>query len=66
VIVDKALQYMWVFLTNTKDPPLELIDKFLCKFGHREGESTRTDQGSKLAGCTELIDVVLRKYDCVM
>jgi len=34
LIVDEASQYVWVFLTKTKAPPLDIIDLFLSRFGH--------------------------------
>jgi hypothetical protein len=52
---------MWVFLTSTKDPPLEHIDKFLIRFGHPDGGSIRIDQGGELAGSHSLVDIVLWK-----
>ncbi len=48
LIVDEALRHMWVFLTSNKDPPLDLIDKFLARFGHPDSGSIRTYQGKKL------------------
>jgi hypothetical protein len=39
LIVDKASQYIRVFLTKSKEPPLEIIDTFLDRFGHRNGGS---------------------------
>jgi hypothetical protein len=49
LFVDEASQYIWVFLTKSKDPPLEIIDTFLDRFGHRNGGSIRSDQGGELA-----------------
>ncbi len=50
LIVDEASCHMWVFLTSTKDPPSDLIEKFLIRFGHPDGGLIRTDQGRELAG----------------
>jgi hypothetical protein len=62
LIVDEASHYIWVFLTNSKDPPLDIIDQFLWKFGHKDGGSIRTDQGSELAGLSALADMVLQNH----
>ena len=45
LIVDEASRYIWVFLTKSKEPPLDIIDTFLDRFGHRNGGSIRSDQG---------------------
>ncbi len=50
LIVDEASCFILVFLTKSKDPPIDIIDKFLQKFGHADGGSIRTDQGGELAG----------------
>ena len=40
---------MWVFLTSSKEPPLEIISTFLDEHGLEFGErSIRTDQGGEL------------------
>lgn len=59
LIVDDASRYIWVFLTKSKTPPIDIIDKFLQKFDHANGGSIRTDQGSELAGSSVLSDMVL-------
>ena len=49
LIVDEASRYIWVFLTKSKDPPIDIVESFLGKFGHAEGGIVRTDQGGELA-----------------
>ncbi len=49
LMVNEATRYIWVFLTKSKDPPLDIVDAFLKRFAHDHGSSIRTDQGSKLA-----------------
>jgi hypothetical protein len=56
---------MWVFLTKSKDPPLDIIDSFLKKFGHDDGGSIRSDQGGELAKSTALVNMVLREHNYV-
>jgi hypothetical protein len=63
--VDKASRYVWVFLTRSKDPPLNIISCFLKKFGHVEGGSICTDQGSELAGLSDLADMTLRNHSYI-
>ncbi len=45
LIVDEASRFIWVFLTKSKEPLLDIIDTFLDRFGHRNGGSIRSDQG---------------------
>jgi hypothetical protein len=49
LIIDEASRFVWVFLTNTQEPPLDIVDRFLSRFGHAHGGSIRTDQGGELA-----------------
>jgi hypothetical protein len=37
LIVDEVLKYSWIFLTKTKDPPVDLTWLFMCKFGNEDG-----------------------------
>ncbi len=50
------------FLTNSKDPHLNIIDQFLRKFKHKDGGSIQTDQGGELAGLLVLADTVLQNH----
>jgi hypothetical protein len=47
LIVDEASRYIWVFLTRSKEPPLDILDTFLDRFGHTNGGSIRSDQGGE-------------------
>ena len=62
LIVDEAIQYVWVFLTASKDPPLDIVHEFLHLHGHEEGGSIRTNQGGKLACLLDFQDLVLRTF----
>ncbi len=62
LIIHEASRYIWVFLTTSKEPPLNIIDAFLSRFGHKHGESICTDQGGKLARSLSLSDAVLRTH----
>jgi hypothetical protein len=63
LIVDKASRYIWVFLTTSKEPPVDIINTFLTRFGHKDGGSVRTDQGGELARSTTLPDNLLRQHN---
>ena len=39
LVVDEASRYIWVFLTKSKEPPLDIIDTFLDCFGLKIGSS---------------------------
>ena len=62
LIVDAATQHIWVFLTVSKDPPLDIVCEFLHLHGHEEGGSIRTNQGGKLACLLDFQDLVLRTF----
>ena len=66
LIVDEASRFVWVFLTNSKAPPLDILDTFLSRFGHEKGGSIRTDQGGELARLFALSDLVLRSHKYVL
>jgi hypothetical protein len=66
LIVDEASRYIWVFLTRTKEPPLDIVDTFLDRFGHRNGGSIRSDQGGELARSFSYSDLPLRKHKYVV
>jgi hypothetical protein len=66
LIVDKATRYIWVFLTKSKTPPLDILNKFFTRFGHAHSGSVRTDQGGKLACSFALSDLLLRNYHYVL
>ncbi len=47
--INKALRHVWVFLTASKDPPIDIVKAFLTRFGHADGGSIWTDQDGELA-----------------
>jgi len=65
-IVDEASRFIWVFLMSAKEPPLDIVDAFLSRFGHAHGGSIRTDQGGELARSLVLSDLVLRTHNYVL
>jgi hypothetical protein len=50
LIIDKKSRYTWVFLTKTKSPPINLLEKFLKEHGNKNTthKTIRTDQGGEL------------------
>jgi hypothetical protein len=66
LIVDKATRYIWVILTKSKTPPLDILNKFVTCFGHAHGRSVRTNQGGKLACSFALSDLLLRNYHYIL
>ncbi len=61
--IDEALQHAWVFLTASKDPPIDIVKAFITQFGHTNGGSIRTDQGEKLARSIKFRDMVLCNHN---
>jgi hypothetical protein len=54
LVVDELSKYSWIFLTKSKDPPIELTKLFLKEYAHAEGgKIRRCDQGGELARSAE-------------
>ena len=66
LIIDEASRYAWVFLTDGKTPPVQIVESFLQRFGHKEGGSIRTDQGGELARSTQFTTMISDKYHYVI
>lgn len=63
VIVDEVSRYVWVFLTKSKEPPVDLIRAFLKIHGRDDGGLIRTDQGGELANSAAFRKAMFeRKY----
>jgi dUTP pyrophosphatase len=52
LILDRKTRYIWVFLRKTKQPPLDIVGKFLKEHGHpnAHNRTIRTDKGGELWG----------------
>ena len=49
IIVDAHTRYTWVFLTSSKEPPIDIVKQFLNDHGLEKGPRyVRTDQGGEL------------------
>jgi hypothetical protein len=66
LIGNEASRYLWVFLTKSKDPPIDIVETFLARFGHADGGVVHTDQGGELARLTEFSDTILRNHQYVI
>jgi hypothetical protein len=62
LVVDEASRMAWVFLTKSKDPPIDIVRAFLTLRGHSDGGCVRTDQGGELASSGAFRDLLLREF----
>jgi hypothetical protein len=62
LIVDEASWYIWVFLTHSKSPPLDIFFEFLCQHGHEDGGCIQMDQGGELAHSAAFQDMILQDF----
>ncbi len=65
VIVDSASRRVWVFLTKTKDPPIETFRAFMTRFASHTG-LIRTDQGGELARSGAVRTMMLTEFRYVV
>jgi hypothetical protein len=65
LIIDEVSRCAWVFLTKSKDPPIDIVRAFLQLHGHSDGGCVRTDQGGKLASSVAFRDLLLREFGTV-
>jgi hypothetical protein len=48
-VIDEASRMAWIFLTASKEPPIDIIHAFLTQHGYANGSCTCTDQDGELA-----------------
>jgi hypothetical protein len=64
-IVDSASCRVWVFLTKSKEPLLDILKVFMAKFGLGMGD-IRTDQGGELAWSAFFWEMMLKDLGYVV
>ncbi len=62
LVIDEASRMAWVFLTKSKDPPIDIVCVFLTLHGHSDGGCVRTDQGGELASSGAFRDLLMREF----
>ncbi len=62
LVINEVSQYAWVFLTKSKDPPLDIAWAFLRLHGHTDGGCIRTDQGGEFASSSTFGYLVLKEF----
>jgi hypothetical protein len=62
LVINEASWYAWVFLTKSKDPPVDILRAFLILHGHPDGGCIRMYQGGKLASNVAFRDLLLRDF----
>ncbi len=55
-----------MFLTKSKDPPLDIVWAFLRLHSHTDGRCIRIDQGGKLASSFAFGDLILKEFGCTL
>ena len=63
IIVDRVTRYIWVFLTTSKAPPINIAQRVISKFKSSNPHRTvRTDQGGEL-GKSRIFQKMIYKED---
>jgi hypothetical protein len=52
LVVDEVSKYSWIFLTKSKEPPIDLTQIFMKEFANSDGGKIRVDHGRELARST--------------
>ncbi len=59
LIVDRKTRYMWIYTSDSKEPPLAALKTVLTKFGSDDAHRTvRTDQDKGLGKSKEFLDLL--------
>ena len=66
LIVDEHSRHVRVFLTKSKDPPVETAGAFLTGYGLADGGRIRCDQGGELARSEEFRTRMMRDHGYVV
>ena len=62
-IIDEHSRHAWVYLSVSKEPPIEEMSAHLDVFGLAKGGLLRCDQGGELARSEEFRTTMLEKYN---
>ncbi|EJK59937.1 hypothetical protein THAOC_19786 [Thalassiosira oceanica] len=62
LIVDEASRRAWVFLTTSKEPPVEFASEFMRINGRPDGGVIRCDQGGELARSSRFRQVMFEQH----
>ena len=62
LIIDLVSRMAWVFLTKSKDPPIDIVHAFLTLHGHSDDRCVRMDQDGELASSGAFQDLLLREF----
>jgi hypothetical protein len=62
LVINEASRYAWVFLTKSKDPPIDIIRAFLLLHGHPDGGCIHMYQGGELASSIVFCNLLLRDF----
>jgi hypothetical protein len=62
LVVDEVSKYSWIFLTKSKEPPIELTKIFMKEFAHDDGGKIRVDQCGELARSAAWRTLMLKDF----
>jgi hypothetical protein len=62
LVVDEVSKYSWIFMTTSKEPPIELTKMFMKEFANEDGGFIRCDQGGELARSSEWRSTMLEEF----
>ena len=62
LVKDEASQKLWLFLTKSKEPPIEYASEFLHANGLTTGGVIRCDQGGELARSEKICSVMFSRH----
>jgi hypothetical protein len=62
LVVDEVSKQSWIFLTKSKEPPVELTKIFMKEYANKNGGLIRCDQGGELARSMEWRTTMLEDF----
>ena len=62
LVVDEVSKYSWIFLTKSKEPPIDLTQFFMKEFANSDGGKIRVDHGGELARSTAWRTLMLKEF----